>query len=108
MTSFLNTLDTGFIALLLGVSKEEYMPIDLSVSNTKLSLSILQNAQLHEQWITTGLRQNGKRIAYGGYLEKRKLYERSTHFQSVDTAQQRNIHLGVDLWCNAVLRYYVR
>lgn len=39
----------------------------------------------------------GKSIAYGGYLEKRSLYQRSSHFQAGQ--QERNIHLGIDFWC---------
>ena len=99
--SFLNTMHSSFIPLLSGMPQQAYMPVDLSVSNKDLSLAILQDAQLHKDWINTRLSENGKQVAYGGYLEKRKLYERSTYFQSAETDEQRNIHLGVDLWCTA-------
>ena len=46
------------------------------------------------------LNQNGARVAYGGYLEKRNLYQRSTIFNNSNT-EERNIHIGLDLWTKA-------
>jgi murein DD-endopeptidase MepM/ murein hydrolase activator NlpD len=37
-------------------------------------------------------------------LEKREIYNRSSHFNTQNTQNtenQRNIHLGIDLWCEA-------
>ena len=49
------------------------------------------------------LRKSKKaKIAIGGYLEKRNLYKRSKHFnKQTDPNDERNIHLGVDIWAKA-------
>ena len=39
-------------------------------------------------------------MAYGGYLEERNLYRRSLHFKN-ETIEERNIHIGIDLWTQA-------
>jgi murein DD-endopeptidase MepM/ murein hydrolase activator NlpD len=38
-------------------------------------------------------------VAFGGYLEKRNIYDRSEYFKNQSKEEQRNIHLGIDLWC---------
>ena len=38
---------------------------------------------------------------FGGYLEKRDIYNRSEYFNKQSKENQRNIHLGIDLWCDA-------
>ena len=40
----------------------------------------------------------------GGYLEKRGFYRRSSHFLHRD--QERNIHLGVDIWAEGGTALY--
>ena len=42
--------------------------------------------------------------AYGGFLEKRKLYERSAHFKEDNNF--RNIHLGLDIWGETYQKIY--
>lgn len=42
------------------------------------------------------LRAAGAHIGYGGYLEKRTIYQRSDHFK--ESGELRNIHLGCDIW----------
>jgi murein DD-endopeptidase MepM/ murein hydrolase activator NlpD len=37
-------------------------------------------------------------IGYGGYLEKRTIYQRSDHFTEAE--ELRNIHLGCDIWAS--------
>ena len=46
--------------------------------------------------IQVQIRSAGASIGYGGYLERRTIYQRSDHF----SVQQelRNIHLGCDIW----------
>ena len=47
------------------------------------------------------LKKNGKDVAFGGYLEKRNLYDRSAYFKKLAEKEKRNIHLGIDLWYKA-------
>ena len=67
---------------------ENYLNINSIESNSsrKLAIHINDFLDLHN-----------KKIAYGGYLEKRSLYKRSSHFGSVNKKNERNIHLGIDL-----------
>ena len=43
--------------------------------------------------------KNHGRIAFGGYIETRNLYQRSTVFKN-SNSDERNIHIGLDLWIN--------
>ena len=97
----LTNISATSISLIHGFSRINYLPIDLSSSNNELSIAILENPKLHQEWIATRLRENGCSIAYGGYLEHRKLYDSSSHFQAGSDDDKRNIHLGIDLWCDA-------
>ncbi len=54
-----------------------------------------------ERYINNYLRENNKKVAYGGYLEKRTIYQRSSHFNHQNPETERNIHLGIDLWVEA-------
>lgn len=73
---------------------DKYISIDLF--NLKLNSS--ESLSKH---INNYLKIHSKKIAFGGYLEKREIYNRSSHFNSQNTENQRNIHLGIDLWCEA-------
>lgn len=67
-----------------------YRPIDL----TGLSDAGCREA-LAGYWDMPGVR-----VAYGGYMERRGLYDGFSHFQPAP-GQERNIHLGLDLWAPA-------
>ncbi|WP_298305717.1 peptidoglycan DD-metalloendopeptidase family protein [Flavobacterium sp.] len=77
----------------------DYVALDLSVSNTELNNHKLETATDYEVFIQNHLDKNNARIAYGGYLETRNLYKRSTIFKNENT-EERNIHIGLDLWIN--------
>lgn len=83
------------------ISKADYVPIDLSKRNTDLQTFDVSSSKHWQIYITNYLKKHNKKVAYGGYLEHRNLYERSTHFSSQSENEQRNIHLGLDLWCPA-------
>lgn len=74
-----------------------YCTIDLSAIATDLLSLNLTNAQLFETFIENHLQANDAKIAFGGYLEKRNLYKRSTVFKDANI-EERNIHIGLDLW----------
>ena len=80
-------------------TKNEYVPIDLSISNTALQQVDITSADDMENYINQFIQSQGAKVAYGGYLEVRNLYKRSAYFnEQVDPKDERNIHLGIDIW----------
>lgn len=79
--------------------RKDFVALDLSSSNQQLDINILQDPEAHHQQIQQFLTANKAKVAYGGYLEQRKLYDRSDYFQAENLEDKRNIHLGIDLWC---------
>ncbi|MNF26258.1 hypothetical protein D3C84_68880 [compost metagenome] len=79
---------------------DQYIPLDLSVSNKALSGLALDNAFDFENFIEKNLAENHSKVAYGGYNEERNLYKRSSVFNDNKT-EERNIHIGLDLWIKA-------
>jgi murein DD-endopeptidase MepM/ murein hydrolase activator NlpD len=82
------------------IDYKDYTPLDLSSSNHKLSKFDIGNAAEFENYIENHLTINHAKVAYGGYIEERNLYKRSTNFNDVNS-DERNIHIGLDLWIKA-------
>ena len=95
----LNTLE--IFVLDTSISIKDYIAIDLSKENKELQLFDVSSSKAWEIYINNYLKKSDKKVAYGGYLEYRNLYERSAYFSSQKVDEQRNIHLGLDLWCPA-------
>ena len=101
----------NFEFFLFGISKEplkvidaeinfkEYTSIDLSTENTALEQFDITDSTTFELYINTYLKSKLAKVAYGGYLEKRNIYKRSAYFNQESVEDERNIHLGIDLWC---------
>lgn len=84
----------------ISVKHSNYVAIDLSASTTdKLDLN-LTDAVVFEKFIENHLSKNNAKVAFGGYLETRNLYRRSEVFKN-EITDERNIHIGVDLWIKA-------
>jgi murein DD-endopeptidase MepM/ murein hydrolase activator NlpD len=79
---------------------KQYVPLDLSVNSITLLNRKLVTSLDYEAFLDDYLNQKEARVAYGGYLEKRNLYQRSTIFNNSKT-EERNIHIGLDLWTKA-------
>ena len=78
----------------------DYVPLNLSVTNTDLqNIDVSASAQL-EAYIVKYIRKHQAAVAYGGYNETRAIYKRSNYFNA-NKETERNIHLGIDLWCDA-------
>jgi murein DD-endopeptidase MepM/ murein hydrolase activator NlpD len=75
----------------------QYIPLDLSVTNQELMQRKPENATDFEHFISSYLEKNNAEVAFGGYIEGRTLYQRSTIFKN-DSIPERNIHIGLDLW----------
>jgi murein DD-endopeptidase MepM/ murein hydrolase activator NlpD len=80
-------------------AKADYNPVDLSKSTlNKLNINPQDHNEL-TKYLDQIRKQQQAKILYGGYLEKRSLYNKKSHFNTDN--KQRNIHLGVDFWANA-------
>ena len=87
------------------IDYEDYIALDLSVTNTDLAGESLTAAQDYEHYIQRYLDNHKAQIAFGGYNETRNLYQRSTVFKNENT-DERNIHIGLDLWINEAAPIY--
>jgi murein DD-endopeptidase MepM/ murein hydrolase activator NlpD len=102
MNKFIELLQTQTDVKVLDTTIEysNYTAIDLSSTKTDfLNLNLLDAASF-EEYIENYLNKNDAKIAFGGYLEKRNLYKRSAAFKNA-TSDERNIHIGLDLWIKA-------
>lgn len=87
-------------ARLMDTSKEDYVIIDISSSNKALRDFNVSSSKEWELYIDRHLKDQNATIAYGGYLEVRDIYSRSSYFND-NIGEERNIHLGIDLWTKA-------
>jgi len=78
----------------------QYIPIDLSVLNPELEHIELKNPNDFETFIENFLHKNKAKVAFGGYNEERNLYKSSLIFNDYQQ-EERNIHIGMDLWVKA-------
>ena len=81
------------------IDYSEYVSLNLSITNSELKHHKLETAQDYEIFIQNHLDKNQDKIAFGGYIETRNLYQRSTVFKNTNS-DERNIHIGLDLWIN--------
>ena len=79
----------------------DYVQLDLSLKNSDLERVDVSSPQEIQQYINKLYKKSGSTTAYGGYLEKRGIYRRSQYFNDSNPETERNIHLGMDIWCNA-------
>jgi murein DD-endopeptidase MepM/ murein hydrolase activator NlpD len=80
------------------INKTSYVKIDLSANNYSIE-NLTDKPIEFEKYIEKYVAENNSKVAFGGYLEKRNLYKRSTIFENL--SDNRNIHLGIDLWIKA-------
>ncbi|MGB1309525.1 MAG: peptidoglycan DD-metalloendopeptidase family protein [Oceanihabitans sp.] len=101
-TVFLNQISTSPISVLHpDIPLNKYVAIDLSSANSSLDSFDISSANAWENYLQNFLEKNNKTVAFGGYLEKRNLYQRSDYFNTATSQNSRNIHLGIDLWLPA-------
>lgn len=73
-----------------------YVPVDLSVHNGSLDQTDISDPMECKSFLESVLAGTDGLVAYGGYLEQRKLYARNLHFTAKESV--RDIHLGMDFW----------
>lgn len=81
------------------IAYADYVALDLSVTNENLATQKLATAKDYEAYLQKYLENHKAKMAFGGYIEHRNLYQRSTVFKN-DQSDERNIHIGLDLWIN--------
>lgn len=81
--------------------KKDFVHIDLSETNKDIREMPIPSAHVVKGFIDSYVASKNAKVAYGGYNEKRNLYQRSVIFKNEDTPSERNIHIGLDLWCSA-------
>lgn len=82
-------------------SNKDFIPLDLSVNNKNLDSVNVSSSKDLGFFIFNHIKINKAKVACGGYLEKRNIYNRSHHFNKQNKESERNIHLGLDLWIDA-------
>lgn len=75
-----------------------YCPLNLSITNPDLKSIDIADPAACQRYIDRVLRSYNATVAYGGYLERRKLYQSSNRFSQ---GPVRDLHLGIDFWCKA-------
>jgi murein DD-endopeptidase MepM/ murein hydrolase activator NlpD len=83
------------------IKKDDYIPLDLSSKNPDLKAVNASSSEDLETFIWNHMQQHKAKVAYGGYLEQRDIYQRSDYFNQENPDTERNIHLGLDLWIEA-------
>lgn len=78
---------------------ESYVPLDLSESNPALKGLDISDPDVCQTYIDKVIRDSGGSVAYGGYLEKRNLYDSPRFVQRA--SYLRDIHLALDFWAPA-------
>ena len=79
-----------------------YKPITLSNLNFEQEEDVQQ--KLNEYLIAQKGGRENPLFLFGGYLEKRSFYTSSTLFKK--PSENRNIHLGIDVWADAGIPVY--
>ncbi|MEE4176906.1 MAG: peptidoglycan DD-metalloendopeptidase family protein [Bacteroides sp.] len=74
--------------------------LDFSKDNKDLLSIDFDNTLQLDEYIFSQVKGSGKQYGYGGYMENRQVYQRSTLFAK-DRGESRSIHLGVDIWAPA-------
>lgn len=96
---FLNGISPDSLCVLdKNIPLSKYVPIDLSSSNPLLDHFDRSSSKSLEKFINQQIEFQNGNIGYGGYNETRSIYKRSSHFNKSNLDNERNIHLGIDLW----------
>ena len=104
---FLKSIDTKPLRVLdAAIPNSDYISIDLSESNSDLNTFNFSSSKAWQEFIQSYLKKHNKKVAFGGYAEIRNIYKRSTYFNPESKEEERNIHLGVDLWMDAGTKIY--
>lgn len=80
------------------IPKNQFVAIDLSRDSDVLNHIDVSSSQILAAYIDDYIAEKKARYAYGGYMEVRNIYQRSTYFKNNMPGNERYIHLGLDIW----------
>jgi hypothetical protein len=80
-------------------AKDRLYQFDLTKNNTELSFEVVNDVAEFSHWVDQKLADNNCRYGIGGYMELRTIYDNRTQFET--SGEQRQLHLGVDIWADA-------
>ncbi|MCM4160769.1 peptidase M23 [Antarcticibacterium flavum] len=92
-TGFTPVIDTKY-------KQKDFVHIDLSGKNKELNAIKIPSSGEYKKYIDQYVASRKGKVAYGGYNEIRNLYQRSVIFNNESTPSPREIHIGLDLWCD--------
>ncbi len=78
-----------------------FRKLDFTASNTDLPALDLTDTAAFSEYVFGKMLDNSQYVGVGGYDEHRVIYRRSAHFGDY-AAEGRCIHLGVDIWADAL------
>ncbi len=78
-----------------------FRKLDFTANNTDLPALDLTDTTAFSEYVFGRMLDNGQYVGVGGYNEHRVIYRRSAHFGDY-AAEGRCIHLGVDVWADAL------
>lgn len=87
------------------IMKAEYIALDLSEDNNELQNIDVSSSSKLGNYIDDYIKKNDAKVAFGGYNEIRNIYKRSSYF-NINSDSERNIHIGMDLWCDTETPVY--
>ena len=106
-TKFRNIVQNKSLAVIKSNNKKkDFIHLDLSSENKELHPSIVSDSAKLADYIDQKIKSKKAKFAYGGYLEQRNIYKRSAYFNSKNSTEERNIHLGIDIWADAETPVY--
>lgn len=83
------------------IANAQYVALDLSVTNKVIHHIDVSSSLSLGIYINSYIKANSAKVAFGGYNETRNIYQRSNYFNNQNPENERNIHLGIDLWIKA-------
>ncbi|MHB8207729.1 peptidoglycan DD-metalloendopeptidase family protein [Mucilaginibacter sp.] len=85
-------------------TKDRLYQFDLTKNNTELSFEVVNDVAKFSHWVDEKLADNNCRYGIGGYMELRTIYDNREQFET--SGEQRQLHLGVDIWADACTPVY--
>lgn len=106
-SNFLNSISSKSIHVFdKTIPFSKYVPLDLSTDNELLKGIDVSSTTALGSFVNAYIENYQGLVAFGGYNETRNIYQRSTHFNKFEADNERNIHLGVDLWAPVATEVY--
>jgi len=100
-SNYISSLTQGFTPVIDTKYKlKDYVKIDISVANKELNALEIPSPMEFKKYIDDYVSEQKGKVAYGGYDEKRNLYRQSVIFNDEKGLSPREIHIGLDIWCD--------